>query len=84
MPQLFSQPVLTLQVPSSAITYIDEIVSEICSWYDLRWGGLTNTPAFNALPTEDQIRIINNILIKQTSYDSSGFLKIQKGTIAGC
>ena len=51
---------------------------------DLAWGGLTTTPAFQALSTTDQNRINNTILTEQTGKDSQGNTQQQKGTNAGC
>jgi hypothetical protein len=51
---------------------------------DLAWGGLTSTPAFQALSTTDKDRINNTILIEQTGADSQGNNQPQKGSNAGC
>jgi len=53
-------------------------------YQDMSWGGLTSTPAFQALSQTDQDRINKVILTEQTGKDSQGNTQTQKGKDAGC
>jgi len=53
-------------------------------YMDMAWGGLTDTPAFLALSTADQNRILNTILIELTGRDKDGKTAQQKGVSSGC
>lgn len=51
---------------------------------DMAWGGLQDTPAFEALPLSSQQSILDRIAIELTKHDTHGNTKPQKGTDAGC
>ncbi len=53
-------------------------------YFDLAWGGLTDTNAFKHLPANVQARIINVILTEQSGVDSNGNFAIQIGRRSGC
>jgi hypothetical protein len=53
-------------------------------YQDMAWGGLSSTPAFQALPQSDRNRINNTIQIELIGRDTQGNVQIQKGILAGC
>lgn len=51
---------------------------------DMAWGGLTTTPAFQALPQNDKNRISNLLSVEQSGNDLSGNPQTQNGSKSGC
>jgi len=50
----------------------------------MSWGGLTTTPAFQALSQNDKNRILNLLSVEQSGNDLSGNSQSQAGSKAGC
>lgn len=51
---------------------------------DMAWGGLTTTPAFQALSQSDKDRISNLLSVEQSGNDLNGNPHTQSGSKAGC